>query len=71
MEMLVALSAVVSILSVLVLYWMFRPKKGTVVACDQCGARYAVTPAPNYSKGWDYDKIAPAAPLLEDADRSA
>ncbi len=64
MEMLVVLSAVVSLLTVLVLYWMFRPKKGTAVICPHCGARYAVTLPPNYSKGWNYDKLAQTAAAL-------
>lgn len=64
MEMLVALSAVVSLITVAVLYWMFRPKKGKAVVCSHCGAHYAVTVPPNYCKGWDYDKLAPSVPQL-------
>ena len=59
MEMLIALAVVVTVLTALILWWMFRPKKGRVVICPKCGARYDLVPPPNYIVGWNYDKIAP------------
>lgn len=61
MDMLIALAVVVTLATAGVVWWMFRPKPGKVVVCDKCGVRYGVTPAPKYTNGWNYDKIAPAA----------
>lgn len=60
MDMLIALAVAVTLVTAGVVWWMFRPKPGKVVVCDKCGARYGVTPAPKYTNGWDFDKIAPA-----------
>ncbi|MEC4272697.1 hypothetical protein VJ923_05950 [Adlercreutzia sp. R25] len=68
MDMLILLAVAVTIITACVVWWMFRPKKGKVVVCDKCGARYAVTPAPNYVNGWNYDRIAPREALALPAD---
>ncbi len=64
--LLVLLGVAVTLATVGVAWWMSRPKKGKVVICERCGARYGVTRAPNYTEGWDFDKIAPAVPQLEE-----
>ena len=71
MDMLVLLAVAVTVVTAAVVWWMFRPKKGKVVVCDKCGARYAVTPAPNYVNGWNYDKIAPREAVASSAHSSA
>lgn len=61
MDMLIAIAVLVTAATAAVVWWMFRPKPGKVVVCEQCGARYAITPPPKYVNGWNYDKIAPSS----------
>ena len=63
MDLLLAVAVLVTIASLIVVWWTFRPKPGAVVVCSQCGARYNVGKMPTYLKGWDYEKIAPAVAL--------
>lgn len=63
MDMLIILAVAVTLVTAGVVWWMFRPKAGKVVVCEKCGARYAVTPPPKYTNGWNYDKIAPGLVL--------
>lgn len=58
MDLLLVVAVLVTIASLAVVWWTFRPKPGAVVVCSQCGARYNVGKMPTYLKGWNYEKIA-------------
>lgn len=70
MDLLLVVAVLVTAATIGLLVWMFRPKQGTVAACSHCGARYNVGKMPSYLKGWNYDKIAPSAPALEEGEEA-
>lgn len=66
MDLLLVAAGLITLASIVLVVWMYRPKQGAAVICPHCGARYTASKVPTYLKGWNYDKITPA-PALEAA----
>ena len=63
MDLLLVAAGLITLVSIGLVVWMYRPKQGAAVICSHCGARYTASKVPTYLKGWNYDKIAPALAL--------
>ena len=70
MDLLLVAAGLITLVSIGLVVWMYRPKQGAAVICSHCGARYTASKVPTYLKGWNYDKIALAPTPVSEAGKA-